>query len=59
MLDDLVVSGTEQQVVARLTQMVEAGCGEILAHPLLDPADRAGSIESAFHAVAVAHQQMG
>ena len=59
MLDDLVVSGTEQQVVARLTQMVEAGCGEILAHPLLDPADRAGSIESAFHAVAVAHQQVG
>lgn len=59
MLDDLVVSGTEQQVVARLSQMVEAGCGEILAHPLLDPADRAGSIESAFHAVAVAHQQVG
>ena len=59
MLDDLVVSGTEQQVVARLSQMVAAGCGEILAHPLLDPADRAGSIESAFHAVAVAHQQVG
>ena len=59
MLDDLVVSGTEQQVVARLTQMIEAGCGEILAHPLLDPADRAGSIEGAFRAVAVAHQQMG
>ena len=59
MLDDLVVSGTEQQVVARLTRMIEAGCGEILAHPLLDPADRAGSIESAFHAVAVAHQQVG
>ena len=58
MLDDLVVSGTEEQVVARLSEMVEAGCGEILAHPLIDAADRAGSIESAFRAVAVAHHHV-
>lgn len=58
MLDDLIVSGTAEEVAARLTQMIEAGCGEILAHPLLDPADREGSIESAFHAVAVAHHRV-
>ena len=58
MLDDLIVSGTEEQVVARLSEMVEAGCGEILAHPLIDAADRAGSIESAFRAVAVAHHRV-
>jgi F420-dependent oxidoreductase-like protein len=58
MLDDLVVSGTEEQVVARLAQMVEAGCGEILAHPLIDATDRAGSIERAFRAVAVAHHRV-
>ena len=58
MLDDLVVSGTEEQVVARLTQMIVEGCGEILAHPLIEADDRAGSIERAFRAVAVAHQQV-
>ncbi len=58
MLDDLIVSGTEEQVAARFAQMIDDGCGEILAHPLLDPADREGSIERAFHAVAVAHQRV-
>lgn len=58
MLDDLVVSGTEEQVVARLAQMIEAGCGEILVHPLIDSEDRAGSIERAFQAVAVAHRRV-
>ncbi len=58
MLDDLIVSGTEGEVAARFAQMIEDGCGEILAHPLIDPADREGSIERAFHAVAVAHQRV-
>ncbi len=58
MLDDLVVSGTEDEVAARFAQMIEDGCGEILAHPLLDPADREGSIERAFHAVAAAHRRV-
>ncbi len=58
MLDDLVVSGTEEEVVERFADMVKSGCGEILAHPLIDPDDRAGSIERAFHAVAVAHHRV-
>ena len=58
MLDDLIVSGSTEEVVARLCRMIEEGCGEVLAHPLLEPGDRAGSIERAFHAVALAHQRV-
>ena len=58
MLDDLIVSGSTEEVVARLCRMIEEGCGEVLAHPLLVPGDRAGSIERAFHAVALAHQRV-
>lgn len=58
MLDDLIVSGTTDEVVARLAQMIAEGCGEVLAHPLLEPGDREGSIERAFHAVAVAHHRV-
>ncbi|RJQ13223.1 MAG: LLM class flavin-dependent oxidoreductase [Dehalococcoidia bacterium] len=58
MLDDLVVSGTTEEVVGRLTRMIADGCGEVLAHPLLEPGDREGSIERAFHAVALAHQRV-
>lgn len=58
MLDDLVVSGTTDEVVERLTEMIGSGFGEILAHPLIDSADRDGSIERAFHAVALAHRKV-
>lgn len=58
MLDDLIVSGSTEEVVGRLCRMIEDGCGEVLAHPLLEPGDRAGSIERAFHAVALAHQRV-
>ena len=57
LLDDLVVSGTEDEVVARLRTYIDAGCGEVLAHPLLDPDDREGSIARAFKAVGIAHQR--
>ena len=56
LLDDLVVSGTEAEVVRRLRSYIEAGCGEVLAHPLLDLDDREGSIDRAFRAVAAAER---
>ena len=56
MLDDLVVSGTEAEIAERLRGYIADGCGEVLAHPLLDPDDREGSIARAFAAVAAAHR---
>lgn len=56
LLDDLVVSGTEAQVIAGLRRYLDDGCGEVLAAPLLDPADREGSIARALAAVAAAHR---
>ena len=53
MLDDLVVSGSEDEVAAGLRRWTEAGMGEVLAHPLLSQ-DREGSIAAAFAAVAAA-----
>ena len=52
LLDDLLVSGTEEQVTAGLRRWIEAGMGEVLAHPLIDPNDREGSIARGFAAVA-------
>ena len=52
LLDDLVVSGTEEEVRAGLQRYLDAGCGEVLAAPLIDPDDRAASIDRAFRAVA-------
>ncbi len=52
LLNDLVVSGTEAEVAEGLGRWKEAGMGEILAHPLIEPDDREGSIDSAFAAVA-------
>jgi F420-dependent oxidoreductase-like protein len=51
LLDDLVVSGTEAEVAAGLRRWHAAGCDEVLAHPLLDPEDREGSIARAFASV--------
>ncbi|MCK9485986.1 MAG: LLM class flavin-dependent oxidoreductase [Dehalococcoidia bacterium] len=52
LLDDLVVSGTPEEVAAGLRRYLDEGCGEVLAAPLVDPADRLGSIGRAFEAVA-------
>ncbi len=59
LLDDLVVSGSEAEVAAGLHRWRDALGGptagaEVLAHPLLDPADREGSITRAFAAVGLA-----
>ncbi|MSP22880.1 MAG: LLM class flavin-dependent oxidoreductase [Dehalococcoidia bacterium] len=54
LLDDLVVSGTEDEVAARLRAYLDAGIGQVLAHPVLDPADMAGSVQRSFAAVASA-----
>jgi len=51
LLDDLVVSGTAEEVRAGLRRYLDAGCGEVLAAPLVDPDDRAGSIGRAFDAL--------
>ncbi|MBT5773086.1 MAG: LLM class flavin-dependent oxidoreductase [Dehalococcoidia bacterium] len=52
LLADLVVSGSEAEVAERLGSYIEAGCGEVLAAPLIDPEDREGSFERAFSAIA-------
>lgn len=51
LIDDLVVSGTEDEVRAGLRRYLDAGCDEVLAAPLVDPDDRDGSIHRAFAAV--------
>jgi F420-dependent oxidoreductase-like protein len=51
LLDDLLVYGNEEQVAAGLRGWIEAGMGEVLAQPLLDPSDVEGSIRRAFAAV--------
>lgn len=51
LLDDLVVSGTEEEVAAGLQRLIEAGMGEVLAQPLHGP-DREESRAAAFAAVA-------
>ncbi len=55
LLDDLVVSGTEDEVAERLRGYLDAGIGQVLAQPVVDPSDSAGSIERAFRAVAAAN----
>ncbi|MEX2445762.1 MAG: LLM class flavin-dependent oxidoreductase [Dehalococcoidia bacterium] len=58
LLDDLVVSGTEDEVAQRLAGYLDDGVGEVLAHPLIGE-DREGSISAAFSAVAAAHRLVG
>ena len=52
LLDDLLVSGSEAEVAASLVGWIKDGMGEVLAHPLLDPNDREGSLARAFAAIA-------
>ena len=57
LLGDLVISGSEDEVAAGLSGLIEAGMGEVIAAPVLDPEDRASSIERAFAAVARAARE--
>lgn len=56
LLDDLLVYGTEAEVADGLRAWIAAGMGEVLAQPMLDPADLSGSISRAFAAIARAAQ---
>ena len=58
LLDELMVYGSEAEVAAGLVRWISDGMGEVLAHPLLDPADRAGSLARAFAAIARAARQV-
>ncbi len=58
LLDDLIVYGSEAEVAASLVRWIKDGMGEVLAHPLIDPADREGSIARAFAAIARAACQV-
>jgi hypothetical protein len=51
LLDDLVVSGTEEEVATGLQRWIGAGMGEVIAHPLIGP-DRESSLADAFAAIA-------
>ena len=57
LLDDLAISGSAEEVAAGLVGLLDAGMGEVLAHPVIDPEDRSGSIRSAFGAIALAAAQ--
>ena len=54
LLDDLVVSGSEEEVATGLHRWRDAGIDEVLAQPLVDREDRATSVERSFSAVALA-----
>jgi hypothetical protein len=56
--DELMVYGSQAEVAAGLGQWIKDGMGEVLAHPLLDPANREGSLASAFAAIARAARQV-
>jgi alkanesulfonate monooxygenase SsuD/methylene tetrahydromethanopterin reductase-like flavin-dependent oxidoreductase (luciferase family) len=58
LLDDLLVSGSEVEVAAGLVGWIKDGMGEVLAHPLLDPNDRQGSLARGFAAIARAAREV-
>jgi alkanesulfonate monooxygenase SsuD/methylene tetrahydromethanopterin reductase-like flavin-dependent oxidoreductase (luciferase family) len=58
LLDDLLVSGSETEVAAGLVGWIKDGMGEVLAHPLLHPNDREGSLARAFAAIARAAREV-
>jgi len=51
LLDNLVVSGTEQKVAERLAGYVTDGAGHVLAAPLIETDDRDASLARAFAAI--------
>ncbi len=52
LVDALVVWGNEDQVVARIKQLLADGMGEVLAMPLVVGGDRDASLDRAYRAVA-------
>ncbi len=52
LLDDLLVYGNEEQVSAGLRRWRDAGMGEVMAQPLIDPGNPDGSTARAFAAIA-------
>lgn len=52
LLDNLVVSGSEEQVAERLAGYITDGAGHVLAAPLIESDDRDASIARAFAAIA-------
>ncbi|MBM4416101.1 MAG: LLM class flavin-dependent oxidoreductase [Chloroflexi bacterium] len=54
LLGELLVCGTRDEVATGLRGWLDAGMGEVIAHPLIDARDREGSIARAFEAVAAA-----
>jgi alkanesulfonate monooxygenase SsuD/methylene tetrahydromethanopterin reductase-like flavin-dependent oxidoreductase (luciferase family) len=59
LLDDLLVHGTIEQIAAGLRRWIDAGMGEVLAQPMIDPDNPAHSIARAFSAVAEAARMDG
>lgn len=56
LIDDLVVYGTEQEVVGRLRAILAEGAGEVIAHPVLVGEDRQASLDEAIAAIVAANK---
>jgi F420-dependent oxidoreductase-like protein len=56
LIDDLVIYGSEGEVVDRLRRIIAEGAGEIIAHPILAGPDRSAALNRAFDAIAAANQ---
>ncbi|MBM4416103.1 MAG: LLM class flavin-dependent oxidoreductase, partial [Chloroflexi bacterium] len=59
LIDGLIVWGDEQQVVARLGELLRAGMGELLVMPLVTNRERDASIGRVFAAAADAARASG
>jgi len=58
LIDDLVVSGSESEVAEHLVNYINAGCGEVIAAPIIDPDSPAESFEKAVAAIALADSKL-
>lgn len=59
LLDNLVMSGSEEEVASKLARYIEDGAGHVLAAPLIETDDREASIQRAFAAIARADALVG
>lgn len=59
LLDNLVVSGSEEEVAERLAGYISDGAGHVLAAPLIETDDRDASLARAFAAIARADRLAG
>jgi F420-dependent oxidoreductase-like protein len=57
--DDIVASGSDDQVVQRLVQIMREGAGEIIAHPIYAGEDRGAYERHFFDVVAEANKEAG